>query len=500
MRERVKKNVAASILLSFVNLINVVVVPRIILSCFGSETNGLINSIVQFLNYIQLLEGGLTSVIMAALYKPLSLGDEKKVYSVVKTAESFFRKIAIIYVLYTVAVAFIYPLFVETPYDYSYVTVLVFVIAIGIFVQYFFSLSYRVLLNADQRSYVVSLTQVVFVLVNLAIVIITTRFWPDIIAVKLFSAAGFFVQPIIYRIYIKKEYNFDVLDYSVEADNNLISQRWDGFGQNMAYFIHTNTDIIILTLLSTLKDISVYSVYFMVVNSLKMLVMTISQAISPSFGRVLAEGDASKTDRVFGRYDFTINYISTLLFVSGILLVTPFVHVYTSGIDDANYYQPVFGLILGIAEWIYCLRDPYVSAAYAAGHFKQTAKYAYTEAALNIVISIILVPKLGIIGVAIGTLVSMAYRMIMHALYLKWNILHRKMYCFAKKMIVFGSCFVISGLTVVALGHLRHLEIDNYFQWVEVGVIVFVIVLGVTTLLSIKFYKEEFSYVIGRKK
>ena len=54
--------------------------PKIILSYFGSEVNGLVSSLNQFLAYITLVEGGITGVILANLYKPLVDKDEKKLY------------------------------------------------------------------------------------------------------------------------------------------------------------------------------------------------------------------------------------------------------------------------------------------------------------------------------------------------------------------------------------------------------------------------------------
>ena len=39
---------------------------------YGSDVNGLVSSITQFLGYIALVEGGVGGVIRAALYKPLA--------------------------------------------------------------------------------------------------------------------------------------------------------------------------------------------------------------------------------------------------------------------------------------------------------------------------------------------------------------------------------------------------------------------------------------------
>jgi len=48
------------------------ILPRLILGSFGSEVNGLVNSINQFLAIIAFLELGVGSVVQSSLYKPLS--------------------------------------------------------------------------------------------------------------------------------------------------------------------------------------------------------------------------------------------------------------------------------------------------------------------------------------------------------------------------------------------------------------------------------------------
>ena len=43
-------------MLQFVTIISGFIIPRIILTTFGSEVNGLVSSLNQFLNYINLLK------------------------------------------------------------------------------------------------------------------------------------------------------------------------------------------------------------------------------------------------------------------------------------------------------------------------------------------------------------------------------------------------------------------------------------------------------------
>ena len=51
-------------------------------------------------------------------------------------------------------------------------------------------------------------------------------------------------------------------------------------------------------------------------------------------------------------------------------------------------------------------RTVYSSLVYSIGHFKQTNKVAWIEAIVNVVVSVVLVIEYGLVGVAIGTLVS----------------------------------------------------------------------------------------------
>ena len=63
-------NILANLVLQLANILTWFIIPKIILSYFGSSVNGLVSSITQFLSYIGLIEGGLTGVVTASLYKP----------------------------------------------------------------------------------------------------------------------------------------------------------------------------------------------------------------------------------------------------------------------------------------------------------------------------------------------------------------------------------------------------------------------------------------------
>lgn len=486
----IKKNIITSLLCQIITILNGLIIPRLILDAFGSEVNGLVSSISQFLNYITLLEGGLSGVIMAALYKPLAEKDTKRVSAIINATNQFFRRIAVMFVGYMLIVATLYPLFVHTSFSWGFVASLAVIIGITLFIQYFFSLSLRLLINANQRGYVVFSAQIVFTIINFIFTIIVINIFPEIHVLKIANVIAYCIQPVVFATYVKKNYK---LDKSIPLDKDAISQRWDGFGQNLAYFIHTNTDVVVLTIFCTLLDVSVYSVYFMVVGSLKRLVMSISSAVVPSIGNTLAGGDITKTNEAFDIYETGIYLITTFAFACGIVLIVPFVNIYTSGINDANYIQPIFGILLLISEAIYCYRDPYVSIAYASGKFKETAKYAYIEAISNILISVVLVIRFGLVGVAVGTFVSMCYRLIMHVIYAKKNIIYRPISKFvanfSKSAVILGICVVLAFVAIQVMP-------SSYVGWMVMAVAVACIVALMIAVVQMVFNRKQFTALL----
>ena len=482
---KLKINIISSIFLQTVTIISGFIIPKIILLNFGSNVNGLISSINQFLNYVTLLEGGIGSVIMAILYKPLRDSNAKRVSQIVNTTLYFFKKLSYVYITYVIFFSIVYPLFVNTGFNFWYSVLLIWVLALNLFFQYFLSISYRLLLNADRKIFYVSFVQALALILNFISVLIFINFIKNIIVIKTITALVFLIQPIAYYIYTKKHY---LIRREDGTDKETLNHRWDGFGINLAFFIHSNTDIAILTAFASLADVSVYTVYLLIVKALKSMVSSISSAILPSFGNVLASGNKKESNVAFNRYEFGIGVITTFIFTCGMILITPFVDVYTIGVLDANYHKQLFGILIVFSEMVYCYRDPYVSTAYAAGHIKQLTKFAYVEALLNIVISLFLVKKLGLIGIAVGTIIAMIYRTAMQVYYLKNNILYRPIRLFAKNLNVNIICMV---LPMIICYRLLNLNVNSYFEWFILAIKVGLIVLVFTIFIYVIFLKDD---------
>lgn len=414
-----KKNIISALVNQGITIVYGLVLPRLIIVVFGSEINGMVSSISQFLSFISLLEGGLGAVILAELYLPIEQNNDTKIKGILYASKSFFTKLGMIFLGYTVVVAIIYSYSVKDRYNTLSIALLVFVLSLSTLSQYLFAITSKLLLQAQQKIYIVNNVSSITLILNIIIAFVTIKIYPSIILLKFCSAIMFLIQPLIFNNYIEKKYR----TFNREFAKYTLKNRWSGFGQNLAHFINMNTDIAILSVFVSLREVSVYSIYLLAINALRSLIMALDNSFQSSLGKCYAERDIEKLGNNFKRFNSMNALITFTFFNTCLLLINPFVQLYTDGVKDANYYRPVFALIMVLANIVFCLREPLRSIVLATGKFKETNFGAYIEAAVNIIVSLILVHYMGIVGVAIGTFVAILIRMIYFYYFLHKDIL-----------------------------------------------------------------------------
>ena len=472
-----KKNLVSALVLQIITMLSGFILPRLIISTFGSEINGLVSSITQFLSFISLLEGGLGAVVLAELYKPIESNDDIQTNAILQSCQRFFSQLAIVFVIFTVTIGIGYGICMRDKYSFAYVFTLVLILSFITIVQYLFSITFKLLLQAQQRIYIVNTVASVTVALNLVVTVILIYIYPSIHIIKLFSAIVFLIQPIVYAKCTERK--FHKKNRNRTGENYTIKNRWDGFAQNLAHFVNLNTDIAVITIFLSLSDISVYSVYMLPITALRSVIVSLTNSYQSALGKYYAQGDYAKLKENSKRFADLNTILSTILFSTCTILINQFVRLYTKGITDANYFQPLFALTIIIANMIYCIREPYRLLILSAGNFKETNFGAVFEAILNLLISIILIRPLGLFGVAVGTLIAILYRFIYFAIYLRKEILQKDFKDYLPSVMRVFVVLVI----IIASYYFINLQIENYVMFVLYGGGIFLVVTSIVMLL-----------------
>ena len=487
-KRRLAYNTFSSLFYQITTIVCGFILPRLILTAFGSDVNGLTNSIAQFLGIISFLELGVGAVVQSSLYKPLAEHDDDQVSRVIMSANRFFRTIAGILLVYVILLVIFYPIITKQSFGYAYTATLIVVISISSFAQYYFGIVNRLLLTADQHGYIQYNAQTVAIILNTIMCFLLIKLGFGIHAVKLTTSLIYLLQPFVIYLYVRKHYRINrKITYSEEP----IKQKWNGIAQHVAAVILDGTDIVVLTVFSSLSAVSIYSVYFLVVKGVKQLFLSMTNGIQSLMGELWASGEEKSLKELFGWTEWTIHTGTTFVFGVAAITVVPFVKVYTKGVMDADYIQPLFAALLVAANAGHCLRLPYNLMILAAGHYKQTQSNYIVASVLNIVISIVMVTRFGLIGVAIGTLIAMLYQTVWMALYDSKNLIKWPFKNFLKQVMV----DVITALAMVLATMKIEMTAVSYGAWVIYATIVSAISIMAVIIVNLIFYRNNVARV-----
>lgn len=445
-----------------------IVVPRILIGAYGSEAYGITVSITQFLSYIALLESGIGGVARAQMYSPLARRDYDEVGAVYHATKRFFRLVGLVFLLYSVGLALsFHRLAGIQSFSWSFIFILVLIISGATLAKYMIGLANLTLIVADQKQYICKLITVGATVMNTAGIVLMVGIGADLLWVKLGSSLVFILPPILYALYVKRHYPLP----KIRTKKAVLEQKWTGIGQHIAYFLHSNTDVVLLTLLADLRLVAVYAVYHLVINSIRSITESFSGGMEAAFGEMLAKGEQARLLRAFRKYKTLLYSVTLVLFGCTGILIVSFVRLYTNGITDVNYIQPAFAMILLFAEALNCLCLPFSSLPIAANQLKQTRWGAYGEALINIVLSVGLIFWKPLIGVVLATLAATVFRTLYYLIYSSRHYLRLPV-----RRLLLELCGILLLLALVILAGnklMLLLRVENYLDWALCGLACF---------------------------
>lgn len=490
MKNKLALNTLSSLIYQITAVLCGFVVPKLILVAYGSEVNGLVNSINQFLEIVGFLDLGVGAVIQSALYKPLVEKNKTDLSLVAKSGNNYFRNIARVLLVYVVILAIVLPSTIGSSFDAIYIVSLILAIAISYFAQYYFGVVNGILVTADQKGYLKYNVQTVTLIINTLSCVILLKLQAPIQIVKLSTSLIYLVRPLYLYFYVNRNYD---LDRKIKIEKEPIEQKRNGFAQHLAAFITGSTDTIVLTMFAGLKDVSIYSVYFLVINGLKQLLEVSTNGVQAFFGNLWAEGNTSELKKYFLWVVWLMHFIVTVVFGATMFLIIPFVLLYTDGTNDANYYVPAFSVCITIAYWIYCLKIPYNMMILVSGHYKETQHCFIITALINIVLSIVLVKEWGLVGVALGTLFALLYQTIWLLRYCVTVLVHIKKSIIIKQML---NSLLISGISILLCLGINRTCID-VLAWVLLAIKVTLIWGTVAVIVNTLLFREYINKIVS---
>ena len=494
------KNALMSLLLQLTLAVSGILLPRFFIALYGSPVNGLVSSISQFISYMGLVEAGIGAAGTVALYRPLAEKNQAEINGIVSAARSFYQRSGLIFAGLLAALVLLYPLVVRGEIqDSGFVRTMILVLAINGIVDYFYLGKFRVLLQADQRGYVISGFQIIGTVIMTAVSIGLMQFNCSALLVKSVAAGVYLLRSLAVGLYAKKHY--PQVSFREKPNFSAFNQRWAALLHQIVGMIVNNSAVILLTLLlaqNALAEVSVYSVYNLVAYALFGLMNAISNGLGAGFGDVISRKEMDVLKRSYSSYEYAFFLIIFVTFCCMLSLLYPFVGLYsTSFTDGVVYLRWPLVILFSLSVLLQCLRLPGLTVICAAGHYKQTQGRAITEAAINISISLVLIRPLGIVGVMIATCISYLYRTTDIILYASKHFVPGTVKSSAARLL---RNLIASGI-LVALGlWLIPTNMDGWLTWILSALVFGTVSCLVLVGINLIFEPQEFKALLQRAR
>lgn len=483
-------NVSSGLIYQIINSGLGLFLPYLFITNLGSESNGLLNSIGQLFACLSLLEAGVGTATLQALYLPVSKNDKEGINRVLSATNHYYIRTGIIYAGSVVLLSFLYPSLVDSQLSDATIRLSILLQGAGTVIGYFIQAKYNFFLQAEGKNYIHN-----FLLLSESILrnigkIVAIHLGYGLIAVQSvhFLVLGF--EALFMVAYVHRRYKW--IDLSVTPDYAAISQKNSVLLQSIAWMVFNHTDILILTVFSrSLSLISVYSVYLLVFEAIQNVVNTVRNSFQYKIGQLYCKSTSSM-QQFYKRYSLKISAITGALFMVTYRLSTPFVKIYTAKATDANYILAFIPEMFLIYKVLYNYRGMVNQVVEATGHFRETQNIAIAEACINIFVSILLVIKFGIYGVLLGTVASLIYSTVCYTNYVGGKIMK------GQAGFLFGQLIleVVPLFGAIIYNQLNPIQVDSILKLVNVAISLSVL----TAIVFFALWKVEDRFLLGGNK
>ena len=401
-------NIIFGIIGQLLTVVFAIIVPKVIIIGYGSSVNGLLSTINQLFVYLSLFEAGVGTATLQALYKPLTDNNRGEINSILAATHKYYIRTSKLYFAALTLFSVLYPCIIKRGcISYTMAALLIFFGGLGNVVNFMFQGKYKILLQAEGKSYVVTnITTIISVFINLSkIFLIKNGF--DVLTVQIVFFIFNVIQMAFFEIYIRLKYKW--IDLKVQPDEKAINQKNSVLVHQIATLVFSNTDMIILSVINGLKAVSLYTVYNYVYTTVLNIFSTINNGLVFYLGQTY-HSDRKRFLEIYRLYEFDIMTVGYYMFTVIGVLTLPFMKIYTSGMSDYNYINLWLPLLFVSVQFLSIARFAANNLVNIAGHFKKTQNRAILEAVINIVLSVAFAFRFGIYGILFGTIAALLYR------------------------------------------------------------------------------------------
>ena len=456
----------------------------IFLKYLTADLNGLNSLFFTVLSVLSISELGISSAIAFGLYKPIAEEDEEKIYAYM----NIFRKAYYFIGSLIIACGFCLTPFIERfskasePIPGIHLYFIIYFLAVGLT---YFSSYKQVLLEADQKKYIVNVGyctgSIIQYLLQICVVVYTKNFTLYLIVFFITNIG----KNIILSMITDKHYPFlknkkyKKVKISQDERKGLITNIKALCFHKLGEITISNTDNLLISYFFNLTTLGLYANYKIIVEAAYGAMRVFYLSITASIGNICA----TENDEIIYTGFKGINFVNYLLFsLTTSLLIILFQPIISLWVGKRFLLDFSTTVLIALVFFLAGLRKIIMNYHDAFGLFWADKYKSLLEAAVNLVLSLIFLKRYGLNGIFIGTIVSNICVGIWFEAYVVYKHgFKRNFFTYLGTIAIYILATAFT--TCVAYKATEFLVVTNWFDLILKAVMIFLILLILNFLL-----------------
>lgn len=407
--QQARKNIIFGFVSNFVIILMNFLQRTIFIQVLGRTLLGVNGIYTDVLNVLSLTEMGIGTALNYSLYKPVAQGDRQKIKSYMQFYKRAYLTIAGVITILGIAISPFLKYILKNPGSFSIreLTVYYFIFLFNTVISYFVTYKYS-LVNAEQKNYIqtniTTMTKIIVTLVQIAVLLLTRNFLFYLLAQSLVEL----LQKIFVSAYLGRMYPY-LKDKNVEKltkeETRVVATKTKALiCSKIGDVARLQTDKIIISSFVNVDTSAVVDNYVYIITYVGNFVNIIFESVVSGFGNLVATESRERQYQLFRVYRFFACWLFGFGAVGFWHLLTPLI----GGVwlDDSWIVSELTVTLLVMDFYFKGGRTVLYNFKIASGLFEQDRYLPLIQGGLNLVLSVILVRKIGVAGVYVGTLVS----------------------------------------------------------------------------------------------
>ena len=374
----------------------------------SAEYLGLDGLFASILTIFSLAELGIGNALTFSMYKPIATGDIEKAQQLLTLYDKAYRWIITFIIIVGLVLLPFLPKIVNADLDHLVVNVyVVYLLFLFNTISSYFLAYRQAVLAVNQYQSTITWYQTLGKIVVYSLECVLLLAFCSYYLYLTVRVAGNYIIAIMISKKAKKEYPIlcEKNDKPLERTEikRIKNDIYGLFIRRVGSVVMGSADNIIINSFISLAMVGIYSNYLLIVSSLQSITSQFFSAMTATIGNFMAVESKDKSEDAFRLYTFMVFVVYGVCTICCIMLVNRFIEL----LWGSNYVLSKLALYLiiinfyfwGFQSAINVFRD-------TAGLFVQ-GKYRYLySTALNVALSLLLVQRMGIEGIILGTIIS----------------------------------------------------------------------------------------------